>query len=181
MIFTQSLKIKAMKNLRKFASTVILILAVTNLLQAQEVYSEDLLVINGNWEGKLTYVDYSDDKTKYSLSTKMEATWKNGSGKLKFEFKEPNGKLVYSTEKIKLLNNDKFMFDTKWQIVNFEKDAISWNLILETDGKDSNKESTLREEINYENEKLIIRKMVMYKGTNSFFMRNRYELTRISN
>jgi hypothetical protein len=163
-------------------TTIVLILSslISTSIFSQKVSSDDLSGINGKWEGKLSYVDYGDDKTEYSLNTMMEATWENGSGKLKFEFKEPNGKLVYSTEKIKLISNEEFKFDSKWQIVDFSQNGESWKLILESNGKDNNKESTLREVINYENEKLVIKKMVMYKGTDSFFMRNSYHLTRAS-
>ncbi|MFK7951492.1 MAG: hypothetical protein AB8B73_01500 [Ekhidna sp.] len=149
-------------------------------LNAQQISSDDLLVINGNWEGKLIYVDYGDDKTQYALNTKLEANWGNGKGKLKFEFKEPNGKLVYSTEKIKLISTEEFMFDGKWEIISFENAESSWKLILETNGKDNNKESTLREEISYQESSLTINKMVKYDGMDSFFLRNSYSLNKVN-
>lgn len=144
----------------------------------QHISNEDLRMINGTWEGQLTYVDYGDDQTQYSLDTKLYATWQNGKGKLKFEFTEPNGKLVYSTEKIKLLNESEFQFDSKWQIVDFKKSSAGWALLLEMEGVDNNKSSTLRQEIKLENSKLMISKTVMYSGTESFFMRNQYRLKR---
>ncbi|MEP5105705.1 MAG: hypothetical protein ABJQ84_13830 [Ekhidna sp.] len=146
----------------------------------QNISNQDLSMINGSWEGQLTYVDYGDDQTQYSLDTKLFVTWKNSKGKLKFEFKEPNGKLVYSTENMKLLNESEFEFDSKWQIADFEKSSSGWTLLLEMESTDNNRPSTLRQEIKLENSKLSITKMVMYDGTKSFFMRNQYELKKTS-
>ena len=139
----------------------------------QAITNTDLEKINGDWQGALTYTDYGDDKTQYELKTSMTAEWKNGKGKMKFYYTEPNGKIVTSSEKMKLLSESEFQFDGKWLIKSFEQKENSWELILEAQGKDNNRLATIRQLITVSSSNFTIRKMVQYEGTNTFFQRSK--------
>lgn len=145
----------------------------------QEVSSADLAIIKGEWKGTLAYTDYGNDKTQYELKTNLTADWKGSSGKLKFYYTEPNGKIVTSTEKIKLISTTEFRFDGKWKITQFDKlDNSSWRLTLETEGKDNNRDATIRQFIRVSKNEFSVQKMVRYNGTEEFFQRSRQSFIR---
>lgn len=142
----------------------------------QEISKEDLIGIDGNWSGSLTYTDYGDDKTKYTLQTNLTASVKEGSVKLQYAYKEPNGKVVTSTEKMKLGEGDTFTYGGKLRVLEFSKNPTekSWRLVLEKTGKDNHQSVVIQQIIELSPEAFSITKMVKYDGTDSFFQRNKH-------
>lgn len=144
----------------------------------QTITNTDLEKINGAWKGTLAYTDYGDDKTQYELKTNLTAEWKDGKGKLKFQYTEPNGKIVTSSEKMKLVSESVFQFDEKWGIKEFEQKEDSWLLVLEIQSTDNNREATIRQIITVSENGFTIKKMVRYNNTKTFFQRNKQSFSK---
>ena len=146
---------------------------------AQDIQSEDLQALAGEWTGDLTYTDYGDDKKQVTLQTRLEAKVKGGKVSLKYFYTEPNGKVVTGKNTLVLGKDpDKVSFGGVWTVIAFEKKGTSWKLIMERQGKDNNRDSALRQVIEVAGDELSLVKLVRYDGTESFFQRNKYSFSR---
>ena len=74
----------------KAALTTLLITAIV-AAYGQALDDSDLSKLAGEWTGSLTYTDYSDDKSKVTLSTDLTIVDKNGKLKFRYVYTEPGG------------------------------------------------------------------------------------------
>ena len=157
-----------------------LLLLLSISLQAQQlgVSIKDLRIIGGQWEGQLTYTDYSDDKSTSTLNCSMNIYWKGKKAKITTGFVEPNGKVIDDISFLKLIKNKRGikLAGVKYQIDSFKKGQGKLKLVMSCKGKDNLKPATIRQTISFDQKKLILLKEVRYGGSADFFVRNRYDL-----
>jgi len=164
----------------------LLIAVTTNLFSQtnQTKILERLASLNGNWNGYLEYLDYSDGKTKVKLPTTCEAIYnKSGNDKylsVKFIFDEGNGRTVTGEDAWTVIDDNTFFFDsTNFAITKFSEDNGNSILVLEREWKDNDKPCTIRETFTIKPDYFGILKEVKYKDDKDFFTRHEYVFNRI--
>ena len=160
------------------AGTLFLVVGISTGLA--QIGNEQLTSINGSWSGSLTYTDYGDDSSQVQLLTKMTARWKSGKGVLKFYYTEPNGKVIKGSQKLRLGETaSEFYIGDLWSVTGFiTKDSNNWTLTLEKEGRDNNRDASMRQIVELSDTRFRITKQVRYEGTKEFFQRNEYSFTR---
>ena len=146
---------------------------------SQEVTEKDLHQLIAKWERTLTYLNYGDDKTQVELKTEMDALWSKDDVLFKFRYEEPNGKVVEGKDQISLESkNGKTIINKDWTVSEFQKISNGWRLLIVTDGKDNGNKSSIQKEIVLADSTLQIKKLVKYNGTDNYFQRHIYQLTK---
>ena len=158
-------------------------LTILLLFQPQsELKQENLNALVGKWDGTLTYTNYGDDETRVTLETRMEATfeWKKERIKFKLFYTEPNGEVKTGGQSLGLGKKSGTIFYNKtYEVVESEvKAEEKWSITIQKEGKDNNRNSTIRHIIELNDDELTIRKMVRYEGTEIFFERNIHSFQR---
>lgn len=145
---------------------------------AQSYKVKDLSNSIGNWEGKLTYLDYSTGKPFSMLAHIKIRLTQDGLGYIMgYEYpKEPHANAKDTTFiKGNYFGNDK--------IVAFESDVNGgFKMITEVAGEDGNehKKATLRHTYTLKSNTFSIIKEVMFEGTNAWIKRNEYLLNKVN-
>lgn len=138
--------------------------------------------LKGNWNGTLTYTDYQDDVSRYTLNCKMNVKVKKNSACLKIAFTEPNGTIVYDKVKLKILKsgNEVKLDGQEYRVKMFKKDKKSkgWELIIQSRSTDNNKQAIILQRINYSPSKLSIAKEIDYEDGSKIIQRNKFEFKR---
>jgi hypothetical protein len=154
--------------------TAVIFLCVN--VKAQTFQVKDLSSSVGNWEGKLTYLDYSTGKP-YSMSAniKISLTADKNGYIMGYEYpKEPHANSIDTTF---IMGN----YFGKDKIVRFEKVADGgFTLVTELAGEDGNdnKQAVLRHTYILKLYTYSIRKDVKFEGTDKWIKRNEYQLNR---
>ena len=146
-----------------------------------QISHADLQKLAGDWEGTLTYTDFSDDISQSTLGCLMTASWNGNTGVIKVGFTEPNGQIIYDKTKIKLTNGGReIKFDgEKYLVDSFKNDESgNWSLVMSCISRDNNRQATIRQIIKYESTTLTLIKKVRYDDSIEFFIRNRYDFKR---
>ena len=146
---------------------------------AQSLQVRDLSKSVGNWEGKLTYLDYSTGKPFSMLANiKISLTADNKGYVMSYEYpKEPHAN---STDTTVITGH----FFGKDKIVEFKKDSDGgYKMTTEVDGNDGNdnKTAVLRHTYLLQSNTYSIIKEVKFEGTDKWIKRNEYLLNRIGN
>ena len=145
-------------------------------VHAQSLQIRDLSSSLGNWEGKLTYLDYSTGKPFTMLANIKIILTKNKRGYIMgYEYpKEPQANSKDTT----YVNGNFFGKD---KIVAFKKDSGGgFILVTEIEGEDGNdhKKATLRHSYILKSNTYSIIKEVQFEGTGKWIKRNEYLLNR---
>ena len=74
--------------------------------------------------------------------------------------------------------SNKLDFGSSWNIDSYEETEDGWQMELSMRGKDNNKSSTMRMDIEYSGFSLVYIKKVKYDSGSEFFERNRHEFQR---
>jgi hypothetical protein len=158
-------------------ATVFLFLCLN--LKAQSLKVKDLSNSVGNWEGKLTYLDYSTGKP-YTMSANIKISLtENKKGYIMgYEYpKEPQANSKDTTYIVnKLFGKD--------QIVEFKNaSGGGFSLVTEIVGEDGNdsKKAILRHTYLLKPNTFSIIKDVKFEGTDKWIKRNEYLLKRVEN
>jgi hypothetical protein len=164
-----------MKNL--LLATFFLFLCLSS--NAQTFQIKDLSSTVGNWEGKLTYLDYSSGKPFTMLANiKIGLTADKNGYIMGYEYpKEPHANSKDTT----FINDNLFGKD---KIVSFQKNTNgSFTLVTEVDGEDGNenKKAILRHTYQLVSNTYSIVKDVKFEGTDKWVKRNEYILVKSSN
>lgn len=166
----------------KFTPILLLLISFSMMRQTPTISSNDLQEIAGQWTGTLSYTDYKDDATTYTLKCQMTTTWKGNTGLFKLGFTEPNGTMVYDKVKLKRLKQGQMVkFDgQKYLVEQFTKEESPghWNLVMSCTGKDNNRNANIKQFMSITKTSLSVRKEVNYEGTANFFTRNEYAFER---
>lgn len=140
--------------------------------------TDNISQIGGQWTGTLTYTDYSDDISQSTLECVMKIEWTGNKATLSFGFTEPNGKIVYDKNKLKVYANEKAVkYDgDKYFVDSFNVDSNTgdWGLVISTHGKDNRKPALIRQSIIFDSHTLTLLKEVRYEDSEAYFVRNKY-------
>lgn len=164
-----------MKNLL-LAAFLILFCNSTN---AQSFQIKDLAVSVGNWEGKLTYLDYASGKPYTMLANIKISLTENKTGYIMgYEYpKEPHANSKDTTFVVnQLFGKDK--------IVEFKKAVDGgFTLVTEVEGEDGNdyKKAILRHTYTLKTNNYSVVKDVKFNGTDKWIKRNEYLLSKVEN
>lgn len=145
--------------------------------KAQVLQIKDLSSSLGNWEGKLTYLDYASGKP-YTMSAniKISLTEDNNGYIMGFEYpKEPHANAMDTTY---ILNN---LFGNE-KIVAFKNDKSGdFSLVTEKNGIDGNEhqKAILRHTYLLSANTYTIVKDVKFDGTDQWIKRHEYVFTKI--
>jgi hypothetical protein len=155
------------------------LLLVLGFLNAQSFQIKNLSNSVGNWEGKLTYLDYSSGKP-YTMSAniKISLTENEKGYIMRYEYpKEPQANSKDTTYILnKLFGKDK--------IVEFKNDLdAGYKLVTEMIGDDGNdhKKATLRHTYLLKSNTYSITKEVKFESTDLWIKRNEYLLNKSGN
>ena len=146
---------------------------------AQSFQIKDLATSVGNWEGKLTYLDYSSGKP-YTMSAniKISLTEDKTGYIMGYEYpKEPHANSIDTT----FIVNNLFGKD---KIVEFNKAADGgFTLITEIEGEDGNdnKKAILRHTYSLKKNTYSVVKDVKFNGTYKWIKRNEYFVYKVEN
>ncbi len=142
------------------------------------VTADELKKLAGNWSGILTYTDYSNDKSKTSLPTKLEIVDLKDSLRFNYTYTEPSGKLVKNKGSLRYLKEeDQLIIDGDTYYVNaVRRRGVRLTIIADREGTDNDKPAEIRKTITIGPSLLIIIKEVKYSGAKEYFIRNKTEL-----
>lgn len=136
------------------------------------------MVIEGEWEGTLTYLNYSDDKTLVTLPLELTAINAGKSIDLVMLFTEPGGRIEKRTDKIKLKKNQ-IVFSGDWDLGNVTINSLTdWDVEMSMEGLDNHLKADFMQVMKVTENDVLIKKKVRYKSEPEFFIRNEYKLKR---
>jgi hypothetical protein len=155
---------------------VVALMFVGQSSNAQTFQIKDLSASVGNWEGKLTYLDYSTGKP-YTMSAniKISLTENKNGYIMGYEYpREPQANSMDTTYvKGKLFGKDR--------IVEFSKEGVDgFKLVTHIDGEDGNdhQKAILRHTYVLKSNLYSITKEVKFNGTTNWIKRNEYILNK---
>ncbi|UOQ67835.1 hypothetical protein MUN86_08250 [Hymenobacter volaticus] len=161
------------------------VLVVGSVAQASEapakVAMQELRAITQEWNGSLTYLDYTTKKPVTLVTTLhgMQATPQELL--LNFVYREPNGSQVKGADKV-LLSVDGTCLT--WDGVPLQISSKTYlpnetlQLVLEGRGLDDKKNCSIKRTMLLSAHQFSILKEVKYNSTTVFVMRNKYEFQR---
>lgn len=147
-------------------------------VSAQYYKVKDLSNSIGNWEGKLTYLDYSSGKPFTMLANMKISLTQDGLGYIMGN-EYPKESHANATDTTYIKNN---LFG-KDKIVAFENDVNGgFKMITEVAGEDGNehKKATLRHTYTLKSNTYSIIKQVMFEGTKVWIKRNEYLFNKVN-
>lgn len=164
-----------MKKLILVTSIFLVSLQVT----AQSYNVKNLSSSIGNWEGKITYLDYSSGKPFTMLANIKISLTQDGLGYIMgYEYpKEPHANSTDTT----YIKDNQFGKD---KIVAFENEVNGgFKMITEVAGEDGNehKKAILRHTYTLKSNSFLIVKEVKFEGTKVWIKRNEYLLNKAAN
>jgi hypothetical protein len=149
--------------------------------QAQTIQPSDLKILEGNWVGSLTYLDYTSGKS-YSMpaNTSFEQSKNNSNIYLR--------SVGYSTEphanqKDSMIISPNGQMLDDFTIVSLKKTSNGTvEIISEKDGIDGNDNhpATMRRTFTITATTFVIKKEVLFKGTSTWLVRHTYSFTKSS-
>ncbi|MEL6445173.1 MAG: hypothetical protein AAF089_04035 [Bacteroidota bacterium] len=134
----------------------------------------------GDWTGTLTYTDYSDDTRRATLTISANGrALRRGGVRLDLRYVEPDGSSGGMGTTTLRERRGRIEYDgTPWTQLEREVRVDGFRIVLEREGDDNRRPATIRHTITLDGEELSDRKEVRYDGTDTFFERNLYRLTR---
>lgn len=145
-------------------------------LDKKVVGPEDLEIIIGKWEGKLTYIDYSSNKP-YTMPANVSVVKAKNKNKLSLHFKYPNEPKANSKGQITISKKgdkiNKEVVVSKRELSNGQV-----QITTEYNGQDNRKKALIRNEYIIGSQQFVIRKIVKFENSNEWIMRNEYSFNR---
>jgi len=154
----------------------------TSFAQTVAVSNSDFSAFNSTWTGKLTYLNYADDKSHFSIPCTLETFYKKGKLKTVIVYDEldKKGKKMKNKSSFSISKDGKYflMGNDKWKIISNEKANGNLKIVATKNGKDNEQKAEMRITFVLENMKSISwKKDVRYEGTNDFFNRNQFSFS----
>lgn len=144
----------------------------------QSLTNDYLKVYDGEWKGNLTYLNYGDDKTLVTLPVRVEASFSEKGVEFKSFYTEPGGRIEKRSHRFRI-GKKNIYYNGNWKMDSFEAKSLEqWTLFLKSEGKDNNRTASFKKIVEVSPNKITIKKMVKYEGTEEYFMRNSYLLER---
>lgn len=143
---------------------------------------DELQILKGKWAGKLTYLNYGDDKTLVDIPCAFEAVKKGKkvATKVVYDELDKNGNPMMAKNIFDIKKRGKLLqLNGKWNIVKVEKTGNELLIVGERSGTDNHRNADFRLTVRIqEGETASWKKEVRYEGTNEFFMRNVFNFKR---
>jgi hypothetical protein len=146
---------------------------------AQTIQVKDLSSSIGNWEGKLTYLDYSSGKP-YTMSANIKISLTEDKTGYVMAYEYPNEPQANSMDTTYVTGQ----FFGKEKIVGFQRAADGgFTFVTQQEGEDGNdsKKATLRHTYQLKSTTYSITKEVKFEGTAVWVKRNEYLVNRKEN
>ena len=137
---------------------------------------EDLKVLLGEWNGNLTYTDYSSNKP-YTMPSNLDVKQGKNDRQLLLLITYPNEPKANSKEKISISKNgdqlNKNIVKSNQILTNGQV-----QIITEYSGKDNNKKAQIRNVYILGKQQFVIRKEVQFENSKEWLKRNEYNFKR---
>ena len=151
--------------------------------QQESVKNSDLQLEQNLWKGKLTYLNYGDDKSRVNIPCTLETDFKKGkpSTTIIFDEIDKNGKKMKDMSTICISKNGRHLFfgKDKWKIISSKKSKGELEVIAKKRGRDNLRRSDFKITLTIKKgESITWRKDVRYKGTTEFFNRNQFSFSK---
>lgn len=147
---------------------------ISESTNSPQIQRQDIENILGNWEGALTYLDYSSNKP-YSMPCNISVSEKKKNRKLIMQFEFPNEPKANNKEKFKISKSGDSINGNKIVSRKILQDN-KVELITEYSGNDGNegKAAIIRNIYNVSDKTLSFRKEVKFVGTEKWILRNEF-------
>ena len=158
-----------------------------NTLQSQtpsdtRLKGDELQVLEGKWAGKLTYLNYGDDKTLVDIPCTFEAVKKGKKMITTVIYKELDKKgnpMMARNIFVAKKGSKVLQLNGKWEVVKVQKTEEELLIIGESSGQDNHRNADFRLTVRIQKgEAATWKKEVRYEGTEEFFMRNVFSFTK---
>lgn len=171
---------KRMKNIRitLIALLTVCYLGNSHAQQNQKITIDDFMMLFGNWQGTLTYLDYSSGKP-YTMPADVDIRRMEKTNKIIFSNIYPNESSANSSDTIAIKSDgkhiDKALLKSKKTLAN--GDVV---IVTHEQGKDGNdnKPATFRLTYTFGKTTFSKKKEVRFKGTKKWITRHEYSYTR---
>jgi len=143
-------------------------------LKENKIEQDDIRKFIGEWNGKLTYLDYSSGKS-YSIPCDLVISGKRKKKKLALKYTYPNEPKANSKGKIKF-SKDRTLINKKRIRYKTTNPEGQTEIVTEVKGKDGNerKKALIRNIYKIGDNDLVIRKEVKFEDSNEWILRNEY-------
>ena len=143
---------------------------------------QDLYVMEGEWAGTLTYLDYQDNQTMVDIATRMVVTPKKRKIRYTYIYTEPSGKILKEKGVIQIIPEEEMvrMGNEQYSIQAFTVSEArnSGSMILTRTGVDSGNPCTIKRIIQWAPNSLEISTEILPDGEVAYFQRNRYSFSK---
>ena len=157
--------------------TLVFTLLISSTHYAQNTITpDDLNLIAGNWEGTLTYLDYSTNKP-FTMPANVTVEKGKNEYQVQLFINYPNEPNANSKDKIKISKDGLFLNKTK---VTSRQNLTDQEVKITTEysGKDNNEMALIKNSYILGPNKFIIRKEVKFEDATDWLLRNEYKFTR---
>ena len=146
--------------------------------QDAKITETDINNLIGEWEGSLTYLDYSSNKP-YSMPCNASISRTKKNNQLKVSYKYPQEPKANRKFKLKFSKDGTAVDKEKLTSRTTDADG-NIVLVIEKTGKDGNenKQALIRQSYTISNQKFVVRKEVKFIGTTEWILRNEYNFTK---
>ncbi len=170
--------------IKRFAFTISFILSSLCLLYSQndsielKIQDSELNMLEGDWEGMLTYTDYQSGKP-YSMPAHLSIKWSKKNQVLILSHRYPNEPKANNSEKIKISKDRKKIGN---KTITSKNELLNGQIQFECEfeGKDNNKKALIKKTYMLSPEMLIIKKEIRSVQKDQWLLRNEYNYKRIN-
>lgn len=160
----------------KFILTHLFILFSLSIYSQSQISAEDLALMVGNWEGKITYLDYQSNKP-FTMDANLKVEKGKNEKKLVLNNIYPSEPKANNTNKYKLTKNGTFF--NKHRVTKREKLANGQvEIHTEYKGKDDNKKALIRYTYLVSKDIFSITKEVQFNQEEAWIKRSEYSYLR---
>jgi len=156
---------------------IVLTLLITQVNYAQNTISpDDLTRISGEWQGTLTYIDYSTNKP-FTMPANVTVEQGKNAYQVQLLYKYPNEPNANSKGRIKISKDGSLVNKNKVTSREVLPEQVV-KITSEYEGKDNNKSAFIKNVYIFGPNRFIIRKEVKFDDVADWLMRNEYNFVR---
>lgn len=163
-------------NEMKLAIISLILLLPLSIYSQSQINTEDLKTIVGNWEGKITYLDYQTNKP-FSMAANLIVENGKNENSLLLKHIYPNEPKANNSDKIKITKNGKLL---NKHLVTKREELEDGQIKIQTEykGKDDNKKALIRYTYLISDDMFLIRKEVQFDRVEDWIRRSEFSYKR---
>ncbi|NNM15901.1 MAG: hypothetical protein HKO56_04510 [Bacteroidia bacterium] len=163
--------------MKYYIIVLLLLFSQTNYAYAQNsITPSDLKVLQGDWTGSLTYIDYRSNKP-YTMPADLVVKQGNNENQLSLHNSYPNEPKANNKEKIKISKEGDYL--NKKPIKSIDRSTEGQiQITTEYTGKDNNQEALIRNVYILGENQFIIKKEVKFDNSDKWLKRNEFNYKR---